>query len=787
MVQRHGRTLLVVLAVLGVVTGARVAGAGPSLTVDAATDRHAISPYIYGMNFADEDLAAELRLPVRRWGGNATTRYNWQNDTSNHASDWFFENIPNDNPNPGALPNGSSSDRFVDQDRRTGTATLLTAPLIGWAPKARAVACGFSVTKYGAQQSTDPWNGDCGNGVTPGGATVTGNDPLDTSVAITPSFVQGWIDHLVGRYGTAANGGVRFYDLDNEPMLWRDTHRDVHPTPTSYDEMRTRAYAYAAAIKASDPSAQTLGPVVWGWTAYFWSALDWAPGGAWWNNPQDRLAHGNVPFVEWYLQQMRDYEQQHAVRVLDYVDVHYYPQASGVALAPAGSAATQALRLRSTRSLWDASYVDESWIGEAVRLVPRMHEWVSADYPGTKLAVTEYNWGALDSVNGALAQADVLGIFGREGLDLATLWSPPTSAQPGAYAFRMYLDYDGAGGGFGDVAVHAQSTDQDQLAIYGAERISDDALTLMIVNKTSIALASTITFAGFAPAATARMYHYGAAAPNAIVHDPDVAVSAGAIGTTFPASSITLVVVPPAGATTPPTSTRTPTPIRTPTRTPTPTATAMRSASATPPAAPTPTPPAVGTPTPTPAGTPVAVSGKQLVVKDHPGDPRRRAITFVSKDAAIDTTATTGIDPVADGAVLQIYDANGSGESVCLPLPSVAGSWRVRGVGSHTSYGYRDALFANGPCKVATVKNGKLVKVACAAKASPIAYSLDEPLQGAMAVRFTSGGTTWCALFGGRVRRDSGTDPPVAGGRGQFSATNAPPPPACPPPPVACP
>ena len=111
--------------------------AGPALSIAAAANRHAISPDIYGMNFADEGLAAELQLPVRRWGGNATTRYNWQADTNNHAADWFFENIPNDNSNPAALPDGSASDQFVEQSRRTGTDTLLTVPLIGWTPKNR--------------------------------------------------------------------------------------------------------------------------------------------------------------------------------------------------------------------------------------------------------------------------------------------------------------------------------------------------------------------------------------------------------------------------------------------------------------------------------------------------------------------------------------------------------------------------------------------------------------------------------------------------------------------------
>lgn len=398
---------------------------GPDLTINAASGRHAISPDIYGMNYADEDLASELSLPVRRWGGNSTSRYNWQNDTYNTGSDWYFENIPADNPDPGSLPNESSADRFVEQDRRTGTKTLLTVPMMGWVAKRRLAShpydCGFRVSVYGAQQSVDTWDPDCGNGVSAGGSDITGNDPTDTSVAIGPEFVSSWISHLTGRYGTASNGGVAYYNLDNEPMLWNSTHRDVHPQGTTYDEMHDRTYLYAAAIKATDPTAKTLGPVLWGWCAYFYSAYDGCGTGV------DYSSHGSMYFVPWYLQQMKVYEQQHGVRILDYLDLHNYPQASGVALGSAGNAATQALRLRSTRSLWDATYVDESWIGEAVRLIPRMRDWVNTYYPGTEIAITEYNWGGLESINGALAQADVLGIFGREGADLATLWGPPTS------------------------------------------------------------------------------------------------------------------------------------------------------------------------------------------------------------------------------------------------------------------------------------------------------------------------------------------------------------------------
>lgn len=512
-------------------------GAGPDLSVDAAASRHSISPYIYGINYASKAIATAVRLPVRRWGGNSTSRYNWQIDTSNTGSDWYFENIPPD----------TSADDFVAQDISTGTQTLLTVPLIGWVAKSRPTGhpydCGFKISKYGAQQDSDPWDTDCGNGVLTNGTDVTGNDPLDTSIETTPAFVGSWVSHLVSLYGTAANGGVMFYDLDNEPMLWNSTHRDVHPNPTTYDEMRDRTWAYAAAVKSADPTAQTLGPVVWGWCAYFYSAADGCSPGS------DYQSHGNLGFIEWYLQQMHGYEQQNGVRILDYLDVHIYPQIDGVDSTDPGSADVQAKRLRSTRQLWDPTYVQEGWINQPVYLIPRMHQWVANDYPGTKLSISEYNWGALGYMNGALAQADLLGIFGRESLDLATLWGPPDDANaPGIVAFRMYRNYDGLGGSFGETSLQATSTSQDQLAIYAAQRNQDGALTLMLINKTGQTLTSHLTLANFQPAAAAQVYCYSNANLAAIVHEPDQSLTSAGFTADFPSNSITLVIIPPASA-----------------------------------------------------------------------------------------------------------------------------------------------------------------------------------------------------------------------------------------------
>jgi Glycoside hydrolase family 44 len=521
--------------------------AGPALSVDVSAGRHAISEDIYGMNYTDEGLAADIRLPVRRFGGNATTRYNWQNDTSNRGSDWFFENVPESNSDPGALPDGSSADLFVEQNRRTATQTLMTVPLIGWTPKRRPDGhpydCGFKVSKYGEQQSTDGWDTDCGNGISLDGSDITTNDPEDTSMAIGPSFVASWIDHLISRYGTAANGGVAYYDLDNEPMLWNSTHRDVHPQATTYDEIRDRTYQYAAAVKTADPSAKTLGPVVWGWCAYLYSAADGCS-----SYGADYQAHGGTAFVPWYLQQMKSYEQQHGVRILDYVDLHIYPQINGVFSDSQGSADIQAARLRSTRQLWDPSYVHEGWINEPVYLIPRMKKWVADNYPGTKTAISEYSWGALAYLNGALAEADILGIFGREGLDLATLWGPPASDDPGAFAFRLFRNYDGAGHGFGDSSVQASSSDQGVLSIYAAQRSADQAVTIMIINKSAESLTSTVDLYGFSPASRASVYRYSAVDLHRIEPLADQAVSAVGFDSLFPANSITLLVLTPDGS-----------------------------------------------------------------------------------------------------------------------------------------------------------------------------------------------------------------------------------------------
>jgi hypothetical protein len=127
---------------------------------------------------------------------------------------------------------------------------------------------------------------------------------------VTASFTNQWVTYLVGKFGTAANGGVAAYDLDNEPAWWDAVHRDVHPVASTYDEVTNNGIAVAEAVKTADPTAAVSGPVVDYWWNYFYSKKDiengWGHGNPCyqpWSNPIDREAHGGVPFIEYYLQQ----------------------------------------------------------------------------------------------------------------------------------------------------------------------------------------------------------------------------------------------------------------------------------------------------------------------------------------------------------------------------------------------------------------------------------------------------------------------------------------------------
>jgi hypothetical protein len=600
-----------------VTLSAPAAATGPALTVNVNSLTGAISPDIYGMNTYDLDTttATTANLGVVRWGGDNTSRYNYQANTTNSASDYYFQNGSGAG---GMWPDGSFNS-MVTSAASNGISVLGTVPVLGWVTNSSTTACSFTSATYPGQQS---YNGVCGNGIYPdgtggctdsGGCSIFGNSTVAalTSISEPPptpptaanataawaagTWTGGWVNSLVTKFGpgnptTGTSKGVGHYDLDNEPAWWDAVHRDVHPVASTYDEVTNGGIGTALAIKLEDPTALVHGPVIDYWWNYFYSKKDIESG--WgspqsgpcyqpWSNPVDREAHGGVPMIEYYLQQFAQAQTTYGARLLDYVDLHTYfapdyPANSGnsVGFTTAGDTEAQQARLNSTRVFWDPTYTDSSnnfpqpnyttdpnyttscnVPQQAPQLIPMMQQWIAKDYPGTKTAITEYNWGGMESINGALAQADILGIFGRQGLNFATLWPTTTDSTqvPGTMAFAIYRNYDGHKSTFGNTALASTSANQGALSVYGALRTSDNTVTVVVINKTYGDLTDTLSLTGLSTSATtAQAYLYSNANLASIVAQPALTVTPPPSGSaastianyTFPAQSITLLVIP---------------------------------------------------------------------------------------------------------------------------------------------------------------------------------------------------------------------------------------------------
>ncbi len=548
--------------------GTPLAASPLSVSVDLSGPRRAIRPEIYGVNFGDDAQHVDLRYPLRRSGGNSTTRYNWQSDSHNTAFDWFWQNIADGSGS--GLPGNSTLNQFIEFTRGNGGQAIATIPTIGLKPIGdRIKRWSFSVAKYGPQDQTecsyfggsppgwcsaDAGNGECQNVVNNTGYCVNGqivnNDTADTSVALTTTEIGNWVTHLATRPGAGGAGVVRWYSLDNEPMLWNSTHRDVHPIPPTYDEVWTRGRDVALAIKQADPAAKTLGPVTWGWCDLFSSAADAAGGVSCIDGP-DRQAHGGLPFVEWYVKQVCDYATAHGgLRLVDALDVHFYPQGNVTGLGGDSDSelpADSARRLRSLRELYDPAYTSESWVNDEVRLIPRLREWVDARCPGLDIALTEYKWGPDDGPSGALAQAEALAIFGREGLSMATRWVAPETGSLSEDAFRMFLDYDGANTRVLGDSIPATASNASELGAYAIDQ-PGQALRIALINRATAPRDINVSLSG-AVSGNWQLYRFDAyqrfaASGNGSINGTTLTLS------NVPGRSANLLVLPAASAAT---------------------------------------------------------------------------------------------------------------------------------------------------------------------------------------------------------------------------------------------
>ena len=542
-----------------------------TIQVDAGTGQHSINPLIYGVNNTGGDSLTYLGATADRSGGNADSTFNWQINAENSGNDYYFESH-----------SSGSADSFVTATKGVGAQTILTVPMLPYVAKLGQGGQGlnsYSVAKYGQQTDHDPFNSDAGNGILLNNTPVN-NDPNDAYVANSVAYQQAWIQHLVDTFGTAANGGVKYYSLDNEPSIWFESHRDVAPNGLTMDQELSNTENFGAMVKSVDPTAQVQGPEEWGWDGFIYSGADQQyirEHGFSTAVTPDRTAHGDMDYIPYLLQKLNQYQQDTGIRALDTLTVHYYPQGGGglpdgeTEFTQGDNTTADTLRNKSTRSLWDPNYKDASYIQDFVQLIPRLKNWVNTYYPGTKIGLTEYNWGNLDHMNGATTEADILGILGQQGgVSLANLWDTPDSKPgdaselPGYKAIKLYRNYDGANSTFGETSVSTTVPNADEVSAFSSIRASDGALTIMVDNKNLFDPASPgtmttiqVDISNFSAAAKAQVWQLAAINPSDqtkanITQLSDISIDGNILTITVPQESVTLLVIKPATQASPP-------------------------------------------------------------------------------------------------------------------------------------------------------------------------------------------------------------------------------------------
>lgn len=486
---------------------------GAAITINTNNNRQAISPLIYGTN---QQMEGDENLTTMRLGGNRMTAYNWENNASNAGADWFHSSdtyMCSAIEYPLSATECASSasgvvDHFVEYSKNHGYVPIVTLPMSGYvaADKLGDVLAAEAApsARWKIQQPKK------------GSAFQYPPNPADNYVY---DDEQVW--HLVQKYGTSAAGGVRIYELDNEADLWDSTHLRIHPTAVGAAEWVTKGVALSKAIKDVDAGAEVFGPVFFG----VWSMLSQ---GADWN----AVKGSHQWYASYYLDQMKQAsDADGGRRLLDAIDIHYYSEAREGLYPPFNyssgqcritedactSALAQQSRLQAPRALWDPAFTENSSVGQwattALPLIPKVQAAINAYYPGTKIAFTEHAFGGGNDYSGGIATADSLGIFGKYGVYVATLWKTAYGLFHSA-AYKLFRNYNGINGTYGDTKVYCESDDITNMTTYASINGTDDSVVhLIVLNKASTAQTANASITSPVSYTQGEAWAFGGASP----------------------------------------------------------------------------------------------------------------------------------------------------------------------------------------------------------------------------------------------------------------------------------
>jgi hypothetical protein len=338
-----------------------------------------------------------------------------------------------------------------------------------------------------------------------------------------------------------------FVSLDNEPELWDSTHLEVQGhNPVTSDNYIAKTISLSKALKDQFPNLLIFGPVHYGFQGIYN-----------WQGELTATPNGNNWFPDKYLSALQAASTAYGKPLVDVYDFHWYVEeydANGTRILNlTGTTLTDAqvqLIVQSPRNLWDPTFNDGNnsnpWIYQElgntpINILGRLQAKIDAEFPGMKIAITEYENGGWNHIAGTIAQADNLGVFTSQGVFAANFWPPGGTYSYALAGFRAFRGFDGVNANFGDTSLQSTSSSVKDVVVYASlDSTTPGRVVFVAINRSNSSKVTAIN--GVSLSGTAHLYQMTAASAQtqAAAGTPVQPVSAGTMAVTGSSLTITL-------------------------------------------------------------------------------------------------------------------------------------------------------------------------------------------------------------------------------------------------------
>jgi hypothetical protein len=258
-----------------------------------------------------------------------------------------------------------------------------------------------------------------------------------------------------------------YWAMDNEPEIWSGTHDDVMKTQCSAEEYMQRYFKVAKAARAKYPNIKLLGPT----PANEWQWYRWGADGI--------LSDGKkYCWLEFFIKRIAEEEKATGIRLLDVLDIHYYPSSSDAdkcvqfhrVFFDRDYDYPEANGVHTVTGGWDTSINKEYILG---RCSDWLNQYLGSNH-GVGLAVTESGLNSTNANVQAVFYASTLGEFMKNGVELYTPWSWNVGMWETLHLFSRY-----------NQKYYVQAASQNDLLVsaYPTVNSNADSITVVLVNR----------------------------------------------------------------------------------------------------------------------------------------------------------------------------------------------------------------------------------------------------------------------------------------------------------------